>query len=292
MGAKNEFSSFWLSYANLIGGVFFIIAFILISMLAKYSTGMADLNKSKEILQSKIKDINELKLSLSEREIAIDKVLNTLKNSKDKSVSLAYLQKILNKSLQNAKESIEAINKITNTKQATINQNQAMPAPQTNSALKQEKTQNALRLKIIAKLKILLNKQAQINTKTGALYLNSDLIFEKGTRIKPSARANLERILSLYFEVLLSDEIAPNIKHIVITGHTNLKKSYTANLKLSQAQALEILLFANSFNNDALLAKLALASGRANIEPIYKNGVVDDNFSRRIEISFIEKTNK
>ena len=290
MGAKNEISSFWLSYASLIGGVFFVVAFILISMLTKYSASMADLNKTNEILQSKIKDINELKLSLSEREIAIDKVLNTLKNSKDKSVSLAYLQKILNKSLQNAKESIEAINKITNTKENKINQNP--PAPKISNAPKQEKTQNALRLKIIAKLKILLNKQAQINTKTGALYLNSDLIFEKGTRIKPSAKADLERILSLYFEVLLSDEIAPNIKNIVITSHTNLKKSYTANLKLSQAQALEILLFANSFNNDALLSKLALASGRANTEPIYKNGVVDDNFSRRIEISFIEKTNK
>ena len=117
MGNKNEYPSFWLSYANVIGGLFFIITLILTSMLAKYNIIAQDLNKSKGILENKIKDINELKLKLSEREIAIDKTLSTLQNSKDKSVGLAYLQKILNKSLQNAKQSVEEINKITNNEQ-------------------------------------------------------------------------------------------------------------------------------------------------------------------------------
>lgn len=285
MGNKNEYPSFWLSYANVIGGLFFIITLILTSMLAKYNIIAQDLNKSKGILENKIKDINELKLKLSEHEIAIDKTLSTLQNSKDKSVGLAYLQKILNKSLQNARQSVEEINKITNNEQKKANLKQQEPAP------KPSKNPNALRLKIIAKLKILLNNQAQINTQNGTLYLNSDLIFEKNAQIKQSAKANLEQILSLYFDVLLSDEIAPHIKHIIITSHTDLKKSYTANLKLSQAQALELLLFANSFYNDALLTKLSLASGRANTEPFYKNGKIDENLSRRIEISFIENLN-
>lgn len=171
MGNKNEYPSFWLSYANVIGGLFFIITLILTSMLAKYNIIAQDLNKSKGILENKIKDINELKLKLSEREIAIDKTLSTLQNSKDKSVGLAYLQKILNKSLQNAKQSVEEINKITNNEQKKANLKQQEPAP------KPSKNPNALRLKIIAKLKILLNNQAQINTQNGTLYLNSDLIF-------------------------------------------------------------------------------------------------------------------
>ena len=87
MGNKNEYPSFWLSYANVIGGLFFIITLILTSMLAKYNIIAQDLNKSKGILENKIKDINELKLKLSESEIATDKTLSTLQNSKDKSAN-------------------------------------------------------------------------------------------------------------------------------------------------------------------------------------------------------------
>ena len=94
---------------------------------------------------------------------------------------MQLLQKILNKSLQNARQSVEEINKITNNEQKKANVKKQEPAP------KPSKNPNALRLKIIAKLKILLNNQAQINTQNGTLYLNSDLIFEKNAQIKQSA---------------------------------------------------------------------------------------------------------
>ena len=93
---KTENSSFGMSYASLMAGLFFIITLILSVLLTKYDFLVSDLNKSQDILATKADNLSIIKSDLKKRELAIDNVLNTLQNSADKSISIDELKIILN----------------------------------------------------------------------------------------------------------------------------------------------------------------------------------------------------
>jgi len=152
------------------------------------------------------------------------------------------------------------------------------------------KSLTGIRLKVIAALKDTLGERIDIDRKTGALRLSSNILFDRGSaRLKPEAKEELRNSFEKYIAALVSNEaIRPHLDRIVVEGHTDSDGGYLYNLKLSQRRALAVMNYllslpiARQYN----LKEYLVASGRAYMDPVLKNGVEDKEASRRIEITF------
>jgi chemotaxis protein MotB len=85
--------------------------------------------------------------------------------------------------------------------------------------------------------------------------------------------------------------IRPYLDRIIIEGHTDSDGGYLYNLELSQKRALAVMnyLLSLPIAQKYRLKKYLVASGRAYMDPILRNGVEDKEASRRIEIKFTLK---
>lgn len=136
----------------------------------------------------------------------------------------------------------------------------------------------------------------KIDTQTGSIVFNADLMFEFGSaELSDSGKEFLTTFLPQYFGVLLSDEFSEYVAEITIEGHTDTVSAYIYNLDLSQARARNVAAFFLSdsqtlFSQEdlELLRKLVTANGRSESEPIYMEDGVTVNMeaSRRVEIQF------
>lgn len=135
-----------------------------------------------------------------------------------------------------------------------------------------------------------------IDTQTGAIVFNADLMFEFGSaKLSDKGKEYLTNFLPQYFGVLLSDEFSEYVAEITIEGHTDTVSTYLYNLDLSQQRARNVAAFFLSdsqtlFSQEdlQLLRQLVTANGRSESDPIYEDdGVtVDMDASRRVEIQF------
>lgn len=157
-----------------------------------------------------------------------------------------------------------------------------------NTTQNRIKNLTGIRVKVIAELKEKLGKSIEIDQNSGAMKLSSSVLFDKGeAKLKDSAKANLKKTLTEYFDILLNDnEISKNIDQIMIEGFTDSDGSYIYNLELSQKRAYAVMDFINSFYKNDRLKKLLVASGRSYNDLIFKNGEEDKHASRRIELKF------
>ena len=150
------------------------------------------------------------------------------------------------------------------------------------------KNLTGIRVKVISELKDKLGGSIAIDPNSGALKLSSSVLFDKGkAELKEEVKDELRVTLEKYFDVLLNDpQISKNIDQIMIEGFTDSDGSYLYNLELSQRRAYAVMDFINSYNKDARLQKLLVASGRSYNELIMRDGAEDKDASRRIEIKF------
>jgi len=152
------------------------------------------------------------------------------------------------------------------------------------------KTLTGIRLKVISELKDTLGDKIAIDKKSGALRLSSKILFDRGSaKLKDRAKAELKETFEKYIVALMENRaIRPHLDKIVIEGHTDSDGGYLYNLELSQRRALEVMNFLLSLpiSKEYNLKKYLVASGRAYMDPIMKNGKEDKNASRRIEIKF------
>jgi len=152
------------------------------------------------------------------------------------------------------------------------------------------KTLTGIRLKVIAALKETLGKKIDIDKKTGSLRLSSNILFDKGSaKLKDESKEELRKIFEDYIAALMSNRaIKPHLDRIVIEGHTDSDGGYLYNLELSQKRALAVMnyLLTLPVSKKYNLKRYLVASGRAYLDPIMKNGNEDKDASRRIEIKF------
>jgi len=147
-----------------------------------------------------------------------------------------------------------------------------------------------IQLKVIAALKETLGNKINIDRHNGALRLASNVLFDKGkSDLKETAKTQLATAFNDYIGALVTNRaIRPHLDRIVIEGHTDSDGTYLYNLALSQRRALAVMNYlltlpiAQKYN----LKKLLVASGRAYLDPIRRNGLEDKEASRRIEIKF------
>ncbi len=152
------------------------------------------------------------------------------------------------------------------------------------------KALTGIRLKVIEALKKHLKDRITVDKKSGSLRLASNVLFDKGSAtLKEEAKATLKTSFEEYIGALMADkEIRPYLDKIVIEGHTDSDGGYLYNLDLSQRRAYAVMryLLSLDFAKRYNLKPLLVASGRAYLDPILKNGVEDKEASRRIEIKF------
>ncbi|WP_456457600.1 OmpA family protein [Nitratifractor sp.] len=152
------------------------------------------------------------------------------------------------------------------------------------------KTLTGIRLKVIAELKQTLGNRIAIDKKTGALRLSSKILFDRGSaELKEAAKQELRETFEKYIAALMNNRaIRPHLERIVIEGHTDSDGGYLYNLELSQKRALAVMnyLLSLPIAKKYDLKKYLVASGRAYMDPILRNGVEDKEASRRIEIKF------
>ncbi len=134
-------------------------------------------------------------------------------------------------------------------------------------------------------------QQVQIDPKTGALILPSDIIFGQNES-KLSARGQkwLKSFVPKYLGVLLSKRFAPYVSRIEVEGHASSEGEEFNNLRLSQNRALEVTQYILKYHSSGRrekLQKVLVASGRGIYELVRDGkGKEDKVASRRVVFKF------
>ena len=137
------------------------------------------------------------------------------------------------------------------------------------------------------------NILATVDPTTGDIVLDSTLMFETNSAvIREAGLAQLDRLIPVYLDVLLSDEYRDYVAEIMIEGHTDSTGRYERNLELSQERALNVAKYcmgmsALTARQKDLLKKIVTAQGRADSDLVYNaDGTENQDRSRRVEIKF------
>ena len=135
----------------------------------------------------------------------------------------------------------------------------------------------------------------QIDTQTGAILLDSSVLFEFNESMLTDTGMNiLDTVLPVYCGVLLNSEYSDYVAEIIIDGYTDTIGDYVTNLSLSQQRAYavaEYLLysmdrFLTGEEQTQIMQKLS-ANGKSMSNPVTDaQGNIDDDASRRVEIKF------
>ena len=103
----------------------------------------------------------------------------------------------------------------------------------------------------------------------------------------------LVEVLPLYCKVLMEPQYQDYLAELSIDGYTDTSGDYLYNLQLSQARALAVAdyLFANAdsyLTADELssLKEKLTSNGHSMSNPVYTDGEVDMDASRRVEVRF------
>ncbi|MDD2215957.1 MAG: OmpA family protein [Eubacteriales bacterium] len=149
---------------------------------------------------------------------------------------------------------------------------------------------------IIEKLKAALGNSISIDSDTGTLILDSELLFDTGkSELKPAGKAFLNEIMPAYFRVLFKDaEIKDSIASITIEGYTDDQGTYEYGLYLSYNRALSVYYYMlndpgfEDYHKD--MKELIILTGRseAGYLPLNENETIEEwrKRNRRVEIKF------
>ena len=147
-----------------------------------------------------------------------------------------------------------------------------------------------IKLKVISALKETLGDKINIDKRSGALRLSSNILFDKGSSaLKDESKEELRSAFEDYIGALVTNQaIRPHLDRIIIEGHTDSDGTYLYNLKLSQERALAVMqyLLTLPIAQKYHLKKYLVASGRAYLDSIQIGSSEDKEASRRIEIKF------
>jgi chemotaxis protein MotB len=133
-------------------------------------------------------------------------------------------------------------------------------------------------------------KGVVIDSATGTLIMNSELLFDYGSaRLKPAAMTQIQGIATEFLPKLIQQPSVDSLlQEIVVEGHTDTVGTYLSNLQLSQQRAYSVMnaLVESTYGMGYAprLRSLIVASGKSEMRPVFTDGEVDAAKSRRIEI--------
>lgn len=283
-----EENNFWIAYAGLMAGLFFVFILFIGAIVVKYVLTQSDLREIKQSLNKQELRLEEGEQELKDKEAIVFRLSSELSNATEANLT-SYEQ--LGKSLGSNLDAKD--------KQILILLGQLQKKDEELRSLQEDFNQVKQKVQKLAFIREDLSQSLQnkldnnisLNIKTGAISLPTEALFNKDSYVlKDEIKLNLKRILSEYFSAIMNNpQILENIENIIIEAHTDSDGSYMYNLDLSQKRAYEIMSFIYTFYKDLRLQKLLMASGRSFSEPVFKNGVEDKELSRRIEIKLSVK---
>lgn len=283
-----EENNFWIAYAGLMAGLFFVFTLLIGAIVVKYVLTQSDLREIKQSLNKQELRLEEGEQELKDKEAIVFRLSSELSNATEANLtSYEQLGKSLGSNLDAKDKQILILLGQLQKKDEELRSlqedfNQVKQKVQKLAFIREDLSQN---------LQNKLDNNISLNIKTGAISLPTEALFNKDSYVlKDEIKLNLKRILSEYFSAIMNNpQILENIENIIIEAHTDSDGSYMYNLDLSQKRAYEIMSFIYTFYKDLRLQKLLMASGRSFSEPVFKNGVEDKELSRRIEIKLSVK---
>ena len=178
-------------------------------------------------------------------------------------------------------------------------QQAALEEQETLMAEQQKKIEQIIGVKadLIAALKKQFdehNLNVVIDEATGSIALDSNVLFGYNeSELTDEGIQMLGEVLPLYCKVLMEPQYQDYLAELSIDGYTDTSGDYLYNLQLSQARALAVAdyLFANAdsyLTADELssLKEKLTSNGHSMSNPVYTNGEVDMDASRRVEVRF------
>lgn len=311
--------NFWIAYADLMAGLLLVFVMLIGAIVVKYVLTQSDLESKDRALKSFQEKVQELSSSLQnvEDDSSKLKAINLLFKDELDKLSLqadnmkkdndALLEKLA--LLKLSKEDEEKLNSQLKEQIFLLednNKSNDAKIKNLTSLLQQKESDFAVIMKDLNETKERVQKLSsskdnvisQIRSKlgsgvsidsSGSMSLSSSIYFDKASSVlKESSKAELQKVLTKYFDILLNNpDIKENLDYIIIEGHTDSDGSYLSNLRLSQDRAYNVMEFINSFVQNDEVKKYLMASGRSYMDTIKDaNGKENKDASRRIEIKF------
>lgn len=246
----------------------------------------AALDEQSTLLASQQADLDEKSALLAEQQTELEEqkalVASSRTDLQEKEALIASQQKELDeKNTQMAAQ------------QAALDEQEGLLADQ------QQKIEQIIGVKadLIADLKSQFdehNLNVVIDEASGAIALDSNVLFAYNeSELTEEGIAMLSEILPVYCKVLMDPQYEDYLAELSIDGYTDTSGDYVYNLELSQARALAVASYlfqdADSFLTADELTSLKeklTSNGHSMSNPVYSDGEVNMDASRRVEVRF------
>ena len=303
--SEDEETSYWLSYSDMMAGLLLvfvlIISFTMLQAKSQYEQKEEELARQALVIYAQQEDLLSLQTSLDDKQSEIDEAQTQLLLQQtllaDKETELEDAQS----QLDEQKTALEAVQELLANQQALLAEKEALVgAQQEQLTAQQEQLDRIIGVKaeLIEALKAQFestNLRVSVDSKTGAITLDSSILFEtQEYDLSEAGQEFLREFIPIYINVLMSSEFRNYVSEIIIEGHTDTEGSYLYNLELSQQRALAVASFCLDAENGVLpagqleeLRDILTANGRSFSDPVYyADGTVDMDASRRVEFKF------
>lgn len=259
-----EKNNFYLAYATLMAGLFFIFAFIFAALLYKNAFVARDFDKEQLGLEEQKKKLEAQIKEFKESQSIVYDLAKNLENSAASDTNASQNELIL----------LSRLEKNQNDKEK-FKQDFAQIIDEFSLA---KARQEELLLGLEAKMDVNLSLVESVDE--NVLFLSSESFFEKESFfLKNESKEQLKELLQGFFGFILENEnVFSRLEAININIHTDDKGSSAYKLELSAKRANELAQFIYSFNKDKRLWQLL------NISP---KGAFNASEKERIELRLI-----
>ena len=290
--------SFWLSFSDLMSSLVLIIILVMFYIIYQYfnlaEINQAEIARREYQLDAAQTELEEQKTKLTDEEkqmIAQQILLDAKQKELDDAQAVLESQK---EELASTQSQLDALGAQLDEQQSQLQTQQA----QLEDQQQQIEQLVGMKPRIIASLSSALrssNISAKVDSVTGSIALESDVLFESGRyELTAAGKQFVDQFLPVYLDVLFSEEYSAYVSEIIIEGHTDSDGGYLSNLELSQQRALAVASYVLGDSCKAVsadvknqLRPVVTVNGRSFSDRIFDaNGAEDKAASRRVVFKF------
>ena len=281
---KDEETTYWLSYSDMMAGLLLvfvlIIAFTMLHAQMQYDEKQTELIGKEEELVVQADELEKERTIVSQQRTTLDEQVKMLNAQEEALAEQGEKIAIQEETLREQHELLDKLEAIMSEQQQKLDD---------IIGVRTELVEDLSREFGNSDLKV------SVDETTGGITFDASILFDYNKSVlKPSGKEFLAEFLPRYADVLLSPKYKDNISEILIEGHTDTEGNYLSNLELSQKRALAVAEYCLGDNSGILtnsqleeMRNLISATGRSYSNPIYdENGEIDMAASRRVEFLF------
>ena len=300
----SEGHNVWRAYSDMMAGL--LLLFVLVMCISfmeaqkNYREKLSEQAAHQQTQTQLQKELSERESEINAQQAALDEQSTLLASQQadldEKSALLAEQQTELEEQkalVASQQKELDEKNTQMAAQQAALDEQEGLLADQ------QQKIEQIIGVKadLIADLKSQFdehNLNVVIDEASGAIALDSNVLFAYNeSELTEEGIAMLGEILPVYCKVLMDPQYEDYLAELSIDGYTDTSGDYVYNLELSQARALAVASYlfqdADSFLTADELTSLKeklTSNGHSMSNPVYSDGEVNMDASRRVEVRF------